>query len=50
MQHRFGGTGALAGHAVGNLLLAGLIEVLGDPVAALDEVGRCSGCAGGCCR
>ena len=36
-QHRFGGTGALAGHAVGNLLLAGLIEVLGDPVAALDE-------------
>ena len=23
-QHRFGGTGALAGHAVGNLLLAGL--------------------------
>jgi uncharacterized cofD-like protein len=36
-QHRFGGTGALAGHAVGNLLLAGLIEVLGDPVSALDE-------------
>jgi 2-phospho-L-lactate transferase CofD len=34
-QYRFGGTGALAGHAVGNLLLAGLIEVLGDPVAAL---------------
>ncbi|MCU1649719.1 MAG: putative gluconeosis factor, partial [Pseudonocardia sp.] len=32
-QHRFGGSGALAGHAVGNLLLAGLIEVLGDPVA-----------------
>lgn len=36
-QHRFGGTGALAGHAVGNLVLAGLIESLGDPVAALDE-------------
>jgi uncharacterized cofD-like protein len=36
-QHRFGGEGALAGHAVGNLLLAGLVEVLGDPVAALDE-------------
>lgn len=35
--HRFGGSGALAGHAVGNLLLAGLIEVLGDPVAALDR-------------
>jgi uncharacterized cofD-like protein len=37
-QHRFGGTGALAGHAVGNLILAGLMETLGDPVAALDEM------------
>ena len=36
-EHRFGGTGALAGHAVGNLLLAGLLEVLGDPVAVLDR-------------
>jgi uncharacterized cofD-like protein len=39
-QHRFGGTGALAGHAVGNLVLAGLLEVLGDPVAVLDEACR----------
>ena len=46
MQHRFGGTGALAGHAVGNLLLAGLMEVLGDPVAALDEVGALLGLRG----
>jgi uncharacterized cofD-like protein len=38
VQHRFGGSGALAGHAVGNLLLAGLMDVLGDPVAALDEL------------
>jgi len=38
LQHRFGGTGALAGHPVGNLLLAGLAETLGDPVAALDVV------------
>lgn len=37
-QHRFGGRGALAGHPIGNLLLAGLTEVLGDPVAALDEL------------
>jgi uncharacterized cofD-like protein len=37
-QHRFGGTGALAGHAVGNLVMAGLLEVLGDPVTMLDEV------------
>ncbi|RVW04074.1 gluconeogenesis factor YvcK family protein [Rhodococcus xishaensis] len=40
VQHRFGGTGALAGHSVGNLILAGLTEVLGDPVAALDTVAR----------
>ena len=40
LQHRFGGSGALAGHPIGNLLLAGLNEVLADPVAALDELGR----------
>ncbi|MDT7775787.1 MAG: hypothetical protein QOC67_4711 [Pseudonocardiales bacterium] len=45
-QHRFGGSGALAGHAVGNLLLAGLIEVLGDPVAALDQACRLLGVRG----
>ncbi|CAM3072837.1 uridine diphosphate-N-acetylglucosamine-binding protein YvcK [Prescottella defluvii] len=40
VQHRFGGTGALAGHSVGNLIIAGLTEVLGDTVAALDTVAR----------
>ena len=35
VQHRFGGIGALAGHAVGNLLIAALMDTLGDPVAAL---------------
>jgi uncharacterized cofD-like protein len=45
-QHRFGGNGALAGHAVGNLLLAGLVEVLGDPIAALDEACRLLGVRG----
>lgn len=45
-QHRFGGDGALAGHAVGNLLLSGLFEVLGDPVAALDEAARLLGIPG----
>jgi len=40
VQHRFAGSGELAGHAVGNLLLAGLWDVLGDPVAGLDWVGR----------
>lgn len=38
LQHRFGGNGALAGHAVGNLLIAGLTEVLGNGQAALDKV------------
>lgn len=38
LQHRFGGTGALAGHAVGNLLIAGLTGVLGNEQAALDKV------------
>lgn len=37
-QHRYGGNGALAGHAVGNLVFAGLWEQLSDPVAALRVV------------
>lgn len=39
-QHRFSGQGALTGHPVGNVVLVGLSEVLGDPVAALDAAGR----------
>lgn len=46
IQHRFGGNGALAGHPIGNLLLAGIGEVLADPVAALDELGRILGVKG----
>src|SRR3954463_5664788 len=46
IQHRFGGSGALAGHPIGNLVLAGLNEVLADPVAALDELGRVLGVKG----
>ena len=46
IQHRFGGSGALAGHPIGNLLLAGLNELLADPVAALDELGRILGVKG----
>ena len=45
-QHRFGGTGALAGHAVGNLVLAALLEILHDPVAALTEAARLLGLTG----
>src|SRR4051794_32606204 len=40
LQHRFSGYGSLGGHPVGNLLLAGLVDRLGDPVAALDAAGR----------
>jgi len=40
LQSRFGGDGPLSGHAIGNLLIAGLWEQLGDPVAGLDMVAR----------
>ncbi len=46
LQHRFGGTGPLAGHALGNLLIVGLWELLGEPVSALDVVGRLLGARG----
>jgi uncharacterized cofD-like protein len=39
-QHRFSGSGSLAGHPVGNLVITALADRLGDPVAALDLVGR----------
>ena len=45
-QHRFGGTGSLAGHPVGNLIITALADQLGDPVAALDMVGLLLGAAG----
>src|SRR3954464_5171637 len=34
-EHRFRGVDPLAGHPVGNLMLLGLMELLGDPVLAL---------------
>ncbi|WP_041842003.1 gluconeogenesis factor YvcK family protein [Actinoplanes friuliensis] len=36
----------LAGHAVGNLLLLGLMELLGDPVEALEHAGAMVGARG----
>ena len=45
MGWRFG-SGELAGHALGNLLIAGLAAAGDDLVAALDEVGRMVGSAG----
>lgn len=44
-EHRFE-EGDLAGHALGNLVIAALFETLGDPVAALDEAARLVGTAG----
>lgn len=38
--------GALAGHALGNLVLVGLADTMGDLVAALDEAGRLVGACG----
>jgi uncharacterized cofD-like protein len=46
LQHRFAGHGEMNGHVIGNLLIVGLWEQLGDPVAALDWVGRLLGTAG----
>jgi uncharacterized cofD-like protein len=46
LQYRFEGEGALSGHAIGNLLIAGLWSRLGDPVAGLDMVARLLGAEG----
>lgn len=46
LQSRFGGDGPLAGHALGNLLIAGLWQKLDDPVAGLDLVGELLGARG----
>jgi uncharacterized cofD-like protein len=47
LQHRFGGSGVLAGHSVGNLVLTGLTELYGgDAVRALDELGGLLGARG----
>ena len=46
MQHRFGGTGEMAGHATGNLLIAALWEETGNLVAGLDWVAALLGAHG----
>jgi uncharacterized cofD-like protein len=50
-QHRFRppgdkGVGSLDGHPVGNIVLVGLMEVLGDPVTALDHAREMVGATG----
>jgi uncharacterized cofD-like protein len=49
LQHRFSAIGdpdPLTGHAVGNLLLLGLMELLGDPVTALEHAAAMVGARG----
>jgi uncharacterized cofD-like protein len=46
LQHRFASSGALHGHAVGNLLIVALWELLGGAVDGLDWVGRLLGAQG----
>lgn len=46
VQHRFGGTGELAGHSLGNLLITALWEQTGDAVTGLDWVGALLGANG----
>ncbi|GEA82752.1 MULTISPECIES: gluconeogenesis factor YvcK family protein [Cellulomonas] len=46
LQHRFHTSGPLDQHALGNLLIVTLWELLGDPVAGLDWVGRLLGARG----
>jgi uncharacterized cofD-like protein len=46
LQHRYPGTGPLAGHAVGNLVLSALAEIEGGILPALDVIGRLVGARG----
>ena len=46
LQHRFAGSGDLKGHALGNLMIVSIWELLGDTVQGLDLVGRLLGARG----
>jgi uncharacterized cofD-like protein len=46
LQHRFASSGELHNHAVGNLLIVALWELLGDTVTGLDWVARLLGARG----
>lgn len=45
-QHRFAGEGPMKGHAIGNLVIVGLWELMGDHVRALDWAGTLLGARG----
>lgn len=46
LQHRFDGEGDLKGHALGNLMIVSIWDLLGDTVRGLDLVGRLLGARG----
>lgn len=46
LQHRFAGHGALAGHALGNLVIVALTDLLGTSQQALDKIAELSGAKG----
>ena len=46
LQHRFASAGTLHDHALGNLLIVSLWDLLGDTVTGLDWVGRLLGARG----
>lgn len=46
IQHRFVTDGPLHGHAVGNLLMLALWQMMGDPIAGLDQLGHLLGARG----
>lgn len=46
LQYRFVSDGPLAGHPIGNLMISGIWQQVGDPVAGLDALGELIGARG----
>ncbi|WP_010534486.1 gluconeogenesis factor YvcK family protein [Brachybacterium squillarum] len=46
IQHRFDTSGQLDGHALGNLLIVALWQILEDPIEGLDQMGELLGARG----
>src|SRR5699024_909389 len=46
LQYRFRSEGPLGGHPIGNLMISGLWQQVGDPVAGLDALGELIGARG----
>lgn len=46
IQHRFETSGELDGHALGNLMIVSLWQILEDPIAGLDQMGELLGIRG----